>query len=763
MFENRIGLRGASAATAIILALVSGASWAQGEQVLAEGRIVGPVIDNNNGQQGVFGPEFESGLTDPDYTTIVTPALGRDFKDVAISAKGSTIVLDGNMLREYSAAGEQINAVDCSDITFTAFKKNGTPIPNQTLASCSAFTVLLDGTLRIAGQSSNGGGFDIIAYDPESGQAALKAAGTPPEISAVVGDIAEQTEVGAVYFWVGERKKIGKSQYNMELDPNAGNTLESFEIIATLNGLRIDDVSLLDANRLIVVTDNGELYQVNATTGNAQQFATLPDGSACGLDRKDPQRYSLSSLSGQVFVSNRGCNTITIYDDQNPPQEVQNLTNYPLELVSPDTLYPERMEVIVGLGGDYGDCDGASEADGCQYSLEAGGAVMWSVQTVDQFPTTYRMFEFKVADCRWTGGDCPIVNCLDRWPAWDPDLGAVNCAAPNAVDQVLDLVPLWIKADESGLFEFLAFGDGPHEQALVPAYLRGEKVAPAPSNPGLPPVDCDAALPGECVDVGYEIISLVAATDALFTGTFFVDYKLDLLRGGTTLDPCVIPPAPSSVGAINETFGTILYNSTNGFGTVNRPVEGTRGGIIVNDECNGRGSVARWSANSVSLELYDLEPDAYVVQAHRMAGELQQVKDELVCTEFPNPDYPGSEPRFLGPLLDPLGVDCADIQNELDQVKQKLDVCFTSLFSAQQGNSAENCNALFTKLNNLEAELDDSAWPNPLNPANFEMLRPNYEGEFRSRISSLGFFIESYVIPSVPPGGIPGTPPPALP
>jgi hypothetical protein len=90
----------------------------------------------------------------------------------------------------------------------------------------------------------------------------------------------------------------------------------------------------------------------------------------------------------------------------------------------------------------------------------------------------------------------------------------------------------------------------------------------------------------------------------------------------------------------------------------------------------------------------------------------------------------------------------------LDQSKQKLDTCLASLYASQQGNSAENCNAFFTKANNLQSALNAAAWPNPFDPQNLEILRPNYEGEMRSRLASLVFFVQSYTLKSVPPGGI---------
>jgi hypothetical protein len=85
-------------------------------------------------------------------------------------------------------------------------------------------------------------------------------------------------------------------------------------------------------------------------------------------------------------------------------------------------------------------------------------------------------------------------------------------------------------------------------------------------------------------------------------------------------------------------------------------------------------------------------------------------------------------------------------------MEQKLATCFDSLYYPQSGNSSENCNAFFTKVLNLQNVLAAAAWPNP-DTSNLDLLRPNYEGEFRARLATLLFFIESYVFNSVPEGG----------
>lgn len=725
----------ASAMLVLPIILFTSASWAQeGDQLLAEGAIAGSVGDNQTGAQGVFNPDFESMVGEPDYETLVAPAGGRDLKDVAIAPDGLTVVLDGNVLHGYDASGDQSLVIDCSALEFTGFKKNGQPLPGQTLSSCSAFTVLLDGTFRIAGQTGNGGGFDLIAHNPSTEQTWLAGAGTPPEVTAIVGDLAEKTVNGQVYYWVGERKKIGKSDYN-EINGN----LEPFEVIATLNGKRIDDLTVLGDNRLAVITDDGELYQVNATTGASLQFDTLDTGSACNLGKKDPQSFSLSNLGGQLFVGNRGCTEITIYDDQDPPQIVQDLTNNPLELAltDPSPLYTERFEVFAGRGGDFDDC-GTTEATGCPLALQENGGVMWNITNIAPEPTIYREFQFVVADCRLevpVPVDCPVGN-----------------------DGSLDLTELWLRTQDGPLFRQLAFGDGPVQRALLPGYLTAQTRVPSDSDPL--PVDCDDA-GATCIDIDPEIISIVVITDALFTDTFFVDYRLNEFLPMAANDACIPLPSGTSVGAANEVYPAIVYHSTDGFGTVDLGGDlGTRGGYLITNLCNNRGSGPRWSSNTINVEFTDEAPDALVLQAHRMAGEIDMVIDDLICSAFPNPDG-GPD---LGPLLPSAGPDCSALQNEMDQVKQKLAVCFAALYDPQ-GNSEENCNALFTKTTNLQSRIDAAAWPDPFNPANFDVLRPNYQGELESRLAAFVFFMQEFVLKAVPQdgNGIPGTPPPPLP
>ncbi|HEX5766343.1 MAG TPA: hypothetical protein VFY27_12300, partial [Woeseiaceae bacterium] len=701
------------------LLMVSQLASSQSEQVLSE---VGAMGKLANGRQGVVIPDF-SNETSADYSEWVALATGRDFKSFAISFRGTALVLDGTMIREFNSAGQELmNAgfpVDCKK-PFPITKSSGQP-GTDSLSTCTAFTPLNDGTIRIAGQSK-GKSLVMVGYDPESGQMRLKASGTPPSISDMDGDEYADSDdrKGAGYWAIGDKKKIIFFPLNNE---------NNFEVVATINGVDLDAITPFGPHRLIVALTTGELREVNTASGVSTSKAFLPTGADCQLGRRDPQKFSLrGDPSGVLFVGNMGCREITLFDSN--LQQVaasDSFSGNPFELNNPSPFFVSGLDWQSGQGGDFGDCDGLTETDGCKFGIEPRQAVMWEVENVGS-DTSYRMFQFvNLDDCRWSGNrPCPILNC----PSADGKGAA--CPVTDKKEQVLDLAQVLIRADQSGVFEEMAFGDGPVPEMALPGYMRGEECFPSSGDSNV------------CVPNNYRFHSFFAVTDAVFTGNFFTDYKIDEFRVGSD-DPCLIPEPESTIEEVNETANLIVYN-TDSFGTVDRGgVQGRRGGVIVNDACNGRAGGYKWSSQTIGLELYDDDnPEAYIDQANRMMGELIQAKEELLCAPFP-------DDSSLGPLL--LGSDCNSIGGELSQMESKLATCFDSLYAPQSGNSAENCSAFFTKVQNLNNVLDASAWPVP-NTTNLDVLRPNYEGEFRARLATLVFFIQSYVLNSVPPGGI---------
>ena len=766
----------------LLCLLIGGAAWAQsGSQVLAE---VGVVGENSQGD-GVVRPEFDS--TTGEYTDWVPPAALRDFRGFSISPRGTALVLDGYFLREFNIAGvpktDRGFPVDCTStsLEFNRPKNNGQP-SFQTLDECAAFTVMNDGSLRIAGEAQ-GGGFVIIkaVYDG-TWTATLAADGTPPSISDMDGDEFEDADSrkGAGYWAVGDRKKV-------LWFPTSPADSGDFDVVTTLNGKRIDSVTPGDANRVFVVLDSGEILSVNASTGatTAEPDAILDSAVSCGQeDRKFRQRYSLRfdpTGDGLLYAGNRGCGNITLFAINQADGSLEKFTD-PLVAANPfeldesvatstmDSFLVETLDYQAGQGGDFTEgCDDplvlGDPESGCQYGAVENQAIMFDVKVAQgvNFDTTYRMFQFvDLVDCRHSGDrPCPILNCPAAadpmaapapgnppGPTWDPTLDPANmiCNSNNPPDtgvpeeQVLDLTQLLLEADETGVFETLAFGDETPPVMAIPAYMRGEATYPD--------------LNGDPVDNGYKFVSFFAVTDAIFQKTFFVDYRINLFRPGDSDDECFIPPLQSTIAAVNETANLIVYNSGDGFGTVYRDaVQEDRGGVIGNSFCNGGASRARWSANTIGLEFHEDDNEfLYIEQTTRMAEELEDVRRDLLCSPFPNP----AGGPDLGPLLDDEAY-CLLIADEVEQVQLKLNTCTSAQEYPIQGNSQENCNAFFTKILNLRNVTAPAPWP-PVTEANIDLLRPNYEGEFLARIDALEFFVESYLLNSVPEDGI-GAPP----
>jgi hypothetical protein len=721
-----------------------------GDQVLAELGALGA----NSGGDGVVRPDL-AGKQNNDYAPWVTPGEVADGRGFAISPKGTALVLDGNFIREFNVAGTELGApgIDCTALPFGVPKRNGQINFPVYLSECGAFTPLNDGTLRIAGEAQ-GGGFVVIKYDPSDETTVLVADGTPPSITDMDGDEFKDSDdrKGVGYWAVGDRKKV-------IWFPKEPSNPDDFEVVATLNGVRIDAVTPFGFERVIVVLDTGEVLSVNTSTGEATSEAFLDSAADCGLGRKDPQKYSVrGDPSGVLFAGNRGgnstgdCNAITLFDenlDVIDAASIDSLAANPLVLDTPVPFLVEGLDWQSGQGGDFTvDCDDPFVLEdpnsGCDFGAVEGQGKMFEVKIAEgvDFDTTYRMFQFvDLVDCRHSGDrPCPILNCVEaaNAPAGSATFAGNDLCGVEPEDQVLDLTQLLIAADETGVFAELAFGGEDPPVMAIPPYLRGEDKYPGSS--------------GSPVDNGYKFVSFFAVTDAIFLKTFFVDYKIDLFRPGDSLDPCVVPASQSSVADINETANIILYNESDGYDTVDRGgVQGTRGGSIGNAGCNGFASRAKWSANTIGLEFHEDDNDIlYVEQVERMAAELQAAKDELLCSPFFDPNYPNGP--LLGPLLsDP---DCSTLQGNLNQVAQKLGVCIDSLFADQQGDSAENCNAFFTKIDNLRSAAVPLAWPLPAEVANLDLLRPNYEGEFLARIDALEFFVEAYLLNSVPDSGL---------
>ena len=789
MIRKRIYLSAAIVIPALSLLLVGSNSWGQevlGDQEFNDLAAIGQSTAGN----GLVKPDLANEDDDPsvDYFPIVGAPAGQVFRDFEFDANGEPIVLLGTVFQKFTSKGELVDPVtgypfDCADLTFEVLKNNG-DTRTESISDCQAFTVLNNGELRIAVEA-RGGGFKIISYVPATGATALTVDGAPPDItdmdSREFPDAAESA-LGAGYLYVGERSKVLYSRLDDEQD---------IIQLARLSGERIDAATSLGANKVVVILDTGELRVLDVTNPNSVAISEgtldeLTSVPGCVPGRRDPQKYSLRwDPSGVLFAANSFCQRIVLFDEnlvRIPENPDEGLAANPLLLNDPVGFSPDGIDWTVGIPGNFEDCQGGALEFGCDFDREELAARMWAVKFVAGTDPSFLTLKFVYPDCRWALDeldqplDCPIKNCRTRWPEWNEP--GTLCEEPDPTKQVLDLTPLFAEIDESGVFEDLLFPDGNPEEMLIPAYLRGERFVPrVPAVPGTP-VDCsdpdDPVHDTKCAFNGFEMVTYVAINKTVFTDIFFVDYQLDIIRNNGSIDPCLSPILPESeIGAVNETANIILYNSSDEFGTVDRAttfgpgypfqgdVQGTRGGVIGNSFCNGGASRFRWSANTVSIEFYEDKlvddvyvkvpnPTLYVDQVRRMMAELRQVKEDLICQPFT------SGGTTYGPLL--LDGDCNTLETNLVQVDQKLEVCIDSLFASQQGNSAENCNAFFTKVTNLRNATASAAWPIPPDPAppgaDLTLFEPNREGEFISRIDALEFFVSNYMLSAVPAGGI---------
>jgi hypothetical protein len=153
----------------------------------------------------------------------------------------------------------------------------------------------------------------------------------------------------------------------------------------------------------------------------------------------------------------------------------------------------------------------------------------------------------------------------------------------------------------------------------------------------------------------------------------------------------------------------------------------------------------RWSAVTTGLQTYYANAAGYLELARMQLLELQAHKDEFLCAPFLDPDG-----ILQGPTLS--GADCALLQSNIEQIKDKTAVCHAALLKPQQGESRENCNALFTKIDNTITVLDTQITPPPL--TNIGLIAPNYLGEWKVRLLDYRFTTEEWLLPVTPNGGI---------
>ena len=148
---------------------------------------------------------------------------------------------------------------------------------------------------------------------------------------------------------------------------------------------------------------------------------------------------------------------------------------------------------------------------------------------------------------------------------------------------------------------------------------------------------------------------------------------------------------------------------------------------------------------TTGLQTYYANAAGYLELAKMQLLELQAHKDEFLCAPFEDPDG-----ILQGPTLS--SADCTLLQGYFEQVKDKTEVCHAALLKPQQGASRENCNALFTKIDNTLLALDVEITPPPL--TDIGVIAPNYLGEWEVRLRDYRFTTEEWLLPVTPNGGI---------
>lgn len=762
MYQKKLIKFIASTMLALPLILANTGSWGD-EQILSELAVSGNSLlaDDQADPEvvpgdGVVMPDLEAeGI--PFYTEIVTPDSGRDFRTVELTDFG-LLVLDGTVIRRYNAAGvEQVGTafpVDCTKLVFS-IPKGKERSKDETLSDCSTF-IQAGSTLRVFGQSK-GKSFVSVAYDPnnpgfnavDGTWAAVRMAdGTPPGIADAVAD-----ETAGLIWVVGDKRKV--ISFPLTSNPLDRDSEQDFIVEATINGKNLTSLAPFVDNQVIVTANTGELFSVDAsdrpTRGDVSSFGVtqLPLCIDPALGKKTPQTFDLRDdpIADILYVTNEACGTITVLDAMGDPVDT-NLSGMDPVVFDFDgggaDFKPNAVSVKIGQSIDFSDCTGEDiDADEvCQYSDEPNGARQFGTIVNPASDPSGRMYEFFLDDCRWTEApDCPIVNCLAR-------NGAGVCTSPHKTQQVLNLTELLLRADVSGEFARDAFGD-PADAPLmtIPANVRGEKEAPKCD---LLELFCETEPDPDPVPLEYQFVTFYAVTDTVFQGVFFTQYDVDALRDLRTNDLCNAPDRPSTVAAVNETANLILHNRD-----THSTINGDTDGFVINSFCNrGGGSSFNWSAQSVGLEFHNEDEVAYLEFTGQQMDDLDDALDQLLCSDFPDPDDPTVPPRRLGPLL--TGGECTSIEEHLIQIRAKQEVCHDAQLFTPQGNSNENCNAFFTKVENLQRALDDNTvitWPSAPT-ADLALLAPNYEGEFRSRLASLNYAMEEWFLNAIRAEGI---------
>ena len=767
--------------------LMAGSAIAQDVQVRSEVVVSGSTAADDS-VDGVIVPDLLDEIPGVAYTDWVSPDVDRDFQTIDFLPKGGLLVRDGLFYMEFLANGMQKISdafpINCTKLRFDSPKGQG--LQDTFLSDCSASLVRNDNTMRICG-SVKGQGLKCIAYDLDSpgcpeppmdmtaevaeartcGVAVRTTAEPPPQLTDAVSDDSDFVELrwtdGEPRILIaGDRKSIFAIRPASR--PITIDSEDTVETIATFGGgLKVNAFTTLKES-LIVAFESGELRKFNLMTGVDEPFYQHP---LCG-DRKTPQGFALRSGPNEEFVLalNRACGTVTVLDLLGNVVDTDgDMLENPFVLSNsspnpPGDFLGEGVVARAGESGTFLDCIPGLT---CQLG-QVEGQVTQSNTTVvqqDTFDPGYRIFQSYLSDCRFSlVRPCPIVNCPQAddevfysVPRTESERMEQEELCPPQEEQVLNLTELTLRAETSG--DLAALLPDPPPVVTIPAYLRGDESYPR--------------LGGGRESNNYEFYSLWAVSEVLITDVFDLVIDVDLHRldeDGNTIsdDPSdvVLPPDAGELERLVEvadrsnavihnrdTYNTVprIFKDPENLAAGLNPTR--KGGVLIDaDTGSKRAGGYQWSAVTYGLQTYYDRAAKYLELAKQQLWELQAHKDEFLCSPFVDPEDPMN---LVGPVLGE--IPCDLLQSQVDQFKAKTFVCHAALLKPQQGSSRENCNALFTKIDNALAAVNDPVTIPP--PTDVALITPNYLGEWESRLQAYRFTTEEWLLPVTPTGGIP--------
>jgi hypothetical protein len=404
---------------------------------------------------------------------------------------------------------------------------------------------------------------------------------------------------------------------------------------------------------------------------------------------------------------------------------------------STETIYPEAVDARPGESGTFADCE---EGETCQLGQTAGQLTQTNskVVEVETFDPSYRIFQSYLTDCRSSGDrPCPIVNC-------ESADGGTGCEESDPKYQILNLTELFIRSDSTGELEQLIPQDDP---ATIPGRFRGEKFFPNRT--------------GNAEECKYKASDGYPSTDELpFELTVDVDqFRLNDLGVSISDDPCpVILPAEADTltreDEVNDRANVIVHNRDS-YDTIADDNGETKSAVLIDRSCGSRkGGGYAWSYTSTGLEPADFDARDYLDFANLQLTQLETFRDEKLCSPIEDLDNPASFFQILS--SDPGSDDCGLVEREIEQVSEKAETCFAALEKPQQGESRENCGALFAQIGNLVTTVEEEITrPDSTNPDDIPKLKTAYLAEFESRIGAFRFSTEEWLLKVTPNGGIP--------